>query len=44
MTDDDDEVFGLDDELPQWAHDDEDDIPEEIDDPPQAPAPAGPIT
>lgn len=30
----DDEVFGLDDELPPWTDDDEDDVPEELDDPP----------
>lgn len=30
MTDN-DEVFGPDDELPPWAEDDQDDIPEELD-------------
>lgn len=42
MTDD--EVFGLDDVLPTWTEEDEDDIPEDVDDPePSAPPPLGPI-
>ena len=40
---DDDEVFGLDDELPPWTEEDEDDIPEEEDDPAAPPGPMAPI-
>lgn len=41
---DEDEVFGLDDELPPWALEDEDEIPEETDDDTNSnPDPEGPI-
>jgi hypothetical protein len=40
---DDDEVFGLDDELPPWTEEDEDDIPDELDEPDDVPDGAGPI-
>ncbi|HEY7025724.1 MAG TPA: hypothetical protein VH371_12275 [Candidatus Limnocylindrales bacterium] len=42
MTDDDDEVSGLDDELPPWAEEDTDDIPQESDELANLPDDVGP--